>query len=391
MQACKEAGYDVSEYEAALGSGDDNNNNQADAAERSRRPDWLNEIVESGGGGGGRSRSRSPDRGGASSSADAAAASSGWDERWGYSKPREWRGPQGRQGRGGQSVLPPGPRKGLFLQRCPYWAGGRGKCKKGQKCQFAHGDAELASKEVKQQIKEQLARKQGLHGYSTLPNAVSSTAEDNAPVRQRAIRDDEPVYEEYEKLAEKAAGPKGSSSQADRDMAALVDAVAAPAAATSSAATMEDGLIKHRDDGMPMGFMSRDAKQESLRQHRLEQQYEAEQAAWGFAAQPGLSSSSTSASAAAAAAAAGSSSTVVASAATTTTASSLAAAGLGRGKSILRPAWVVRKERGEPYRSAIDRPPPPPRGGPPPPPPQQQHYSQPPYYSRGGGGGYYRR
>ena len=175
-------------------------------------------------------------------------------------------------------------------------------------------------------------------------------------------------------------------------MAALVDAVAAPAAATSSAATMDDGLIKHRDDGMPMGFMSRDAKQESLRQHRLEQQYEAEQAAWGFAAQPGLSSSSTSASAAAAAAAvaAGSSSTVVASAATTTTASSLAAAGLGRGKSILRPAWVVRKERGEPYRSAIDRPPPPRRGGPPP--QQQQHYSQPPpYYSRGGGGGYYRR
>ena len=121
--ACKEAGYDVSQYEASLQAG--TSDASAPAASSSQRPSWLQEIVEQGGA---RSRSRSPDR-------DAAPASSSgngqWDERWGYAKQREWKGPSAKGGKTGPGIPPPGPRKGLFLQRCPAWAGGKGKCKRG--------------------------------------------------------------------------------------------------------------------------------------------------------------------------------------------------------------------------------------------------------------------
>ena len=72
----------------------------------------------------------------------------------------------------------------------------------------------------------------------------------------------------------------------------------------------------HRLDGTPLDFSSRTQKAEGLRQHAIEQIYNAEKASWGLLSAPPV------------------------------TAAGQPPLGRGRGKHIVRPAWLVRQERG---------------------------------------------
>ena len=153
LQACKDAGYDVAHLTPPP---------PPQQQQPATRPAWLQELTEDSSGRGRRSRSPSPERGGPV----APQRHNGGrerDDRRGYAQPEaSWRPPislaQGRTapryGSTGPGMPPPGPRQGLFLQRCPLFQGGKGKCKRGQRCQFAHGDAELAPKEVRQRIRQ---------------------------------------------------------------------------------------------------------------------------------------------------------------------------------------------------------------------------------------------
>ena len=74
--------------------------------------------------------------------------------------------------------------------------------------------------------------------------------------------------------------------------------------------------------GCGWSISSREAKQEAIRQHKLEMLYEAEQASWGLptpsSAAPGVG----------------------------VAASSAPRPSLGRGKHVVRPAWLVRQNQG---------------------------------------------
>ena len=310
VQQCKEAGYDVSEYEAALeasGAG----GVAASSSAAAGKPDWLKEIVE---GGGDRSRSSSPVRGGARlppAQAGSAPNNGGWDERWGYAKP-QWRGPSGRQVYGQSSYAMNGPRKGLFLQRCPKFAGGKGRCKMGHRCTFAHSEAELAPKELRQMHRRQaeaaMAHRQGL-----------AAATDDRPVRQRELADDDPAYEEYDALLQKQLQQQKKTQPA-------AAGVGLPPPPSGGPPAEEVAPARVRADGTPLDFSSREAKQEAIRQHKKEMLYEAEQASWGL---PVPSSSAVCVGAA------------------VSSAISAVHPPLGRGKHIVRPAWLVRQELGD--------------------------------------------
>lgn len=79
----------------------------------------------------------------------------------------------------------------------------------------------------------------------------------------------------------------------------------------------------HRIDGTPLGFSSRDAKAEQIRQRSIEERYEAEQSAWGLTLPP------------AATRAVGRDGLALA----------------GHGKQAVRPAWLTRQERKLPIQS----------------------------------------
>ena len=52
----------------------------------------------------------------------------------------------------GTPYITPPPGVKWKLQRCQDW-GNKGKCKRGNRCEFAHSDKELAPKAYKQQLK----------------------------------------------------------------------------------------------------------------------------------------------------------------------------------------------------------------------------------------------
>ena len=130
----------------------------------SKRPSWLEDIVSQGKeqpddddyerkSGGKLARSPPPE----AEPPQADAKKAGWDERWGYGKP-VWKGSGGNdRGRGREQPPPERPqkpaRRGWKMQRCPKWA--QWKCKKGDRCPFAHGDHELMPKEMKQQLRRE--------------------------------------------------------------------------------------------------------------------------------------------------------------------------------------------------------------------------------------------
>ena len=318
VQQCKEAGYDVSEYEAALEAMGSGGGLAASSTGTAKKPDWLQEIVE---GGGDRSRSSSPVRGAASGHRDmrsaqqagSAPSNGGWDERWGYAKP-QWRGSSGRQA----YARPDGPRKGLFLQRCPKFAGGKGRCKMGQRCSFAHSEAELAPKELRQMHRRQA------EAAMALRQGRAADADDRQ-VRQRVLADDDPAYEEYDALLQKQQQQQTQTQRAHPGGAgvALPTPVTGLLPVPPSGPSAEEAPPAHmRADGTPLDFSSREAKQEAIRQHKLEMLYEAEQASWGLptpsSAAPGVG----------------------------VAASSAPRPSLGRGKHVVRPAWLVRQNQG---------------------------------------------
>ena len=104
-------------------------------------------------------------------------------------------------------------------------------------------------------------------------------------------------------------------------------------------------LEMHREDGTPLDFSSRDAKQEALRQKKLEQAYEAEQAAWGL---PSSVSTQATPPLPPPVAAGGGGVSVATFGAMPRAASgtALPLPPLGRGRHVVRPAWLVRMERG---------------------------------------------
>ena len=166
VQAYADAGYDVSHL-----TGDN------PSVPAQGRPEWLEEIVAEGQ----RSRSASPDRALGASAAAASRGGTGCDERWRCDRVETWRPPIGfgrgggrhqRYGSTGPGMPPPAPRKGLFLQRCPAFQGGKGKCKRGQRCQFAHGDAELAPKDVRQSMCVAVTRLPNFIGATLCPPSV---------------------------------------------------------------------------------------------------------------------------------------------------------------------------------------------------------------------------
>ena len=258
IKAYADAGYDVSQF------GQEGAEGAEGSTASGTRPEWLEEIVNAEKG---RSRSRSPER---SSDAAGAAGSGqgGWDARWGYQNP-VWRGPQGGVKRGNQRyghVPPPGPRKGIFLQRCPAFQGGKGKCKRGHRCTFAHGDAELAPKEFRQMRRREVEaaqmRRQGEMGAN----------DDGGPVRQREIQDegDGPAYLDFAALQEQAQAAAAAASLSSTGDDRLAGGVAAAAVAGSGSGN-GSGMLEamYRQDGTPLDFSSREAKVNTAHAPRL--------------------------------------------------------------------------------------------------------------------------
>ena len=309
----------------------------ASSEPQARRPSWLQEIADE-------SKERSPPRGEASSSssgggaapaAQSARADGGWDDPWGYFRGRggasstsrgRGRSFSGRnsgrgfpvQPAGRGAAPPPKPSRGLKLQRCPKWA--IWKCKLGQRCPFAHGDHELAPKEVRQR-----ARREQEEGARRREELQANIADRFAlPVRQREGDgaddvDGDALYRDYANPAAPEHGPPMPPPPLPPE-AAAAGSVAAGQVATAGTVSLD---FEHRVDGTPLQFSSRDAKMEATRQRVIEQQYADEQRSWGLAAPP----SQPAAAAALAAAAAG------------------GAPAVGRGRAFVRPAWLVRQER----------------------------------------------
>ena len=165
---------------------------------------------------------------------------------------------------------------------------------------------------------------------------AASDGDDDRPVRQRAVADsgDDPAYEEYEKLAAAANAPTRPGLALPEPVSAALPVpvsaalpppvTEAPQMPVSTAAAPPPGLDLHRIDGTPLDFSSREAKQEALRQHALEQIYEAEQASWGLPTPTP----------------AGAAATISVGAV-----GSLPLPPRGRGRQMVRPAWLVRQER----------------------------------------------
>jgi hypothetical protein len=386
MQSCKDAGYDVSQLANSIQPSE-------------QQPDWLRQMVgifelserESCASADEAASATGAAATDGAASAAGAAATDGWDPRWGYGRPI-WRVPTGggrgrgqsgggggRFGNSGPGMPPPGPRRGVFLQRCTAWAGGKGKCKKGQRCPFAHGDAELASKEYRQAVKRRQEEAEALKR-----SRAAAMADDDRPVRLREAvdggeDDDGPIYREYEKPA--AASACGASDgAAPYACGARSTAIGGGddgaggggggRGGVLSAAAPHTATVHVRDDGTPLDFSSREAKVEARKQQALERAYEARQAEWGL---PVPSSSHHVALPAAVSAGAqcphtihsgggrggplplpASSSTAATSAGGVTTGSGTASQALsrplpprGRGRHVVRPAWLVEMEREE--------------------------------------------
>lgn len=139
--------------------------------------------------------------------------------------------------------------------------------------------------------------------------------------------DEDPEYLAYEELAASASSAATASSTAC-SITSEQSEVAAELKASS-------GAEMHRQDGTPLGFLSRDAKQEALRQHKLEEEYKAMQAMWGLdtasrnhTARPGVGSGSSA---------------------------PLKLAPLGRGRQIVRPAWLTRREQKEQRSRSVSK------------------------------------
>lgn len=133
-------------------------------------------------------------------------------------------------------------------------------------------------------------------------------------MRQREIgqEGEEPAYLEYEALTAATAQPTAGTAT-----------MAAPAAAAdggSSSGAEPLGLELHRQDGTPLDFSSRNAKQEALRQHKIEEAYNATQAMWGLTSTAGTAHVDAAA----------------------TSAQPLPSR--GRGRMAVRPAWLTRQE-----------------------------------------------
>jgi hypothetical protein len=199
----------------------------------------------------------------------------------------------------------------------------------GYKCTFAHGDAELAPKELRQMKRREaeaaMARRQGW----------AAAFEPEQPVRQRAVADsgEEPAYEEYEKLtaatapSDDAGAPSGGGHSAGAGGCA---GGCSGGCASSTAGAPE----MHRFDGTPLDFSSRESKHEVLRQHAIEQIYDAEQASWGLPSQPSAAGAMAALGGGCAAGAASMSAWA-------------ALAPRGRGRHIVRPAWLTRQEQAQ--------------------------------------------
>ena len=332
VKAYADAGYDVTQFEVSTET-------EQPEQPRAARPAWLEEIV-----GGAdkeqrtRSRSRSPDR-----TVDSAAVAGGerrQQQQQQYQQQQQdptWRPPIGfapagrnqRYGATAHSVLPPEPRKGLFLQRCPHFQGGKGKCKRGHRCQFAHGDHELAPREVRQSIRREAeAAEQRKAQFAALMRGDAGDDADDGGVpagRRRELDNleegDGPAYLEYEALRSAAAGQDGGATS-------VAGGLPAP---PSGPAVVPPPPSAAREDGITMAFSSRDAKQEALRQHRVEEAYNATQAAWGLAAagtDGGTAGASVSAD--------------------SRDAMALPPRPLmprGRGRHVVRPAWLTRQKQ----------------------------------------------
>ena len=191
----------------------------------------------------------------------------------------------------------------------------------GQRCTFAHGDAELAPKEIRQ-----MARREA-EAATARRQQFERMLGDDQPVRQRAVADsgDDPAYEEYETLAANAGSSGSGVSNVGSMPSEAVPQTVTGTVGGSSAAAAEPQ--RYRQDGTPLDFSSRDAKQEALRQHALEQMYEAEQAAWGLPVPTPVA--------------------MVSAPGTGDIVTRRALPPRGRGKHMVRPAWLVRQERGQ--------------------------------------------
>ena len=154
----------------------------------------------------------------------------------------------------GYAPGPPPPSRGLKMQRCPKW-GQTGKCKKGHRCPMAHGDHELAPKDVRQRARKM--QEEGQRKRQAFEEAVYG----EAPVRQRELEADEPLYTDYSALQGEATAAEQPPPQA------------------------HDGSeYTHRMDGTPLDFSSKAARQEVQRQRMQEQRYDEQQSAWGLPA-----------------------------------------------------------------------------------------------------------
>jgi hypothetical protein len=164
-----------------------------------KRPKWLEEIIKKGNSGS--SPPRSPPREGRGGKGGGKGGQV-WDEHWGYCQPK-WLGGHShgrRGGRGGVSrptqPTKPNLRAGrLFLQRCPKW--NQWKCKRGQSCPFAHGDHELAPKEVRQAARQRRQEAEKLaSGAATADGAI----DDDGSVRLREINvdDESQLYGDFD-------------------------------------------------------------------------------------------------------------------------------------------------------------------------------------------------
>lgn len=197
-------------------------------------------------------------------------------------------------------------RIGMYLQRCQAW-GQTGKCKKGYACAFAHGDDELAPKEVR-------AQKRKLDEENRM---ASEAMLDKVAIRQRVVADGGagPSYGDYEQLAAAAqqkAVQRGESSSSRGER---------------SVGEQHDGPLMHRPDGTPLEFSTRTAKVEAKKQYALEKEYESLQQQWGLPLQQQQQGSST------ASASVGGASTAT-----------LPRPPRGRGRAVIRPAWLTRRE-----------------------------------------------